>query len=1104
MADIRGITIEINGNTTKLDRALKDVNRSARETDKSLKQIQNSLKFNPGNTELIAQKHRELSKAIEVTSEKLATLKAAQEQAKAALEAGNLGQDKYDALTREILKTENQLERYKSQLEQISPAELQAAQASEQRRQKLQELQKSQEQLQQSAQKLSQQYELQVASLGNNASAADKLKARQEYLKQAIQNTEQQVQTLEQALEVAKAEYGENSTEVNHLEQQLLETKLAAQEFANEWANVGNSLKNFSDNALRAGENLTDVGKSLTQKVTVPLTALGGLAVKSASDYEGAMIGVAKTTDMSTKELETMGNELRRISKEEIPMSVTGLAEIAESAGQLGIKKENIVEFTKTIANMSEATNMTAEQAASDMAKFANITNMPQENFERLGSAIVEVGNNFATTESDIMAMAMRLAGAGSQVGMSEAQIVGLAGALSSVGIEAEAGGSAFSKVMVDMQLAVETGGDKLKQYADVAGMSSEEFASAFKNNAGDAITAFITGLGNMEGKGQSAIKTLDDMGLTEVRLRDALLRSSSSAGLFSDAMQTATSAWDENTALANEADKRYESFASKVQLVRNKLNDLGIVIGEKLLPYVSDMLDFIGKLIDGFGKLPEDVQKGIVLFGAIAAAIGPILLVLGGFAKVIGTVTGALAVVTGGATAATPAIAGLATMFKVLPAILNVVKLAIGALTSPIGLAIAAVVALTILIVTHWDQIKEKTIEIWGAIKDFFGNIWEGVQEKWTETWESITTWLTETWNAFIETVKPIWDTLVNVFTVVWLLIQEIFRTAWELVSVPLVAAWNLLVDTAKTIFQALADFFKIIWDAIKSTAEAAWNAIKSALETVWNAIKSVATTAFNAIKDVVKKAWNAIQTATAPVWNAIKGVLESIWNAIKNVAESVFNAIKDVIEKAWNAIKSIGESVWNGIKGTLDGIWNGIKGTAISIFNSVKNEISGIWNGIKGITTDAWESIKNTISNAIDTARDAVSNAIDRIKDILSVTLPFPDIPLPHFSISGGFSLDPPSVPDFSVSWYDKGGIFDRPTVIGVGEKRPEFVGALEDLRFLISDELDKRQRFTGSQVIVKDNHFTIREEADIKKIAQELYNLQVKESRKRGIVG
>ena len=136
MADIRGITIEINGNTTKLDRALKDVNRSAKDVDKSLKQIQNSLKFNPGNTELIAQKHRELSKAIEITSEKLKTLKTAQEQAKAALEAGNLGQDKYDALTREILKTENQLERYKSQLEQISPAELQAAQASEQRRQK--------------------------------------------------------------------------------------------------------------------------------------------------------------------------------------------------------------------------------------------------------------------------------------------------------------------------------------------------------------------------------------------------------------------------------------------------------------------------------------------------------------------------------------------------------------------------------------------------------------------------------------------------------------------------------------------------------------------------------------------------------------------------------------------------------------------------------------------------------------------------------------------------------------------------------------------------------------------------------------------------------
>ena len=164
-----------------------------------------------------------------------------------------------------------------------------------------------------------------------------------------------------------------------------------------------------------------------------------------------------------------------------MPMAATELAGIGEAAGQLGVQTENLEEFIQTMADLSVATNLTSEEGAAEFAKFANIVKMPQDKFDELGSTVVALGNNMATTEADIVSMGMRLAGAGEQVGMNEADIMGLSAALSSVGIEAEMGGSAMSKVMINMQLAVETGNESLKSFAHVAGMSADEFARAYK-----------------------------------------------------------------------------------------------------------------------------------------------------------------------------------------------------------------------------------------------------------------------------------------------------------------------------------------------------------------------------------------------------------------------------------------------------------------------------------------------------------------------------------------------------------------------------------------------------------------------------------------------
>ena len=441
--NIKGITIEIGGNTSKLQSALKDVNTASRDLNKQLKDIEKSLKFNPGNVELLAQKQRVLAESIENTKKKLETLKTAQEQASQALAKGEMGQDKYDALSREILKTENQLKSYQTQLTSLSAEEIASVQASEQRRAKLAELATEQDKLKSSAETLAKSYDLQVASLGNNASETDKLKARQEYLKDAMKNTADQTSNLEKQLELAKTEYGANSNEANKLEKELLEVKLASQQFANEYANVGSKLNEVSGKFARASEGFNKAGNALTLGLTVPLVAAGTLALKSASDFESAFAGVKKTVDEAVDangkviiSYEDLERGIRNMAKE-LPASAAKISEVASSAGQLGIQTKNVLSFTETMIAMGESTNMSADEAAIALAKLANITGMSQKDFDKLGSSIVSLGNNMATTESAIVDMSLRLAGTGTQIGLTEHQLMAMAAAMSSVGIEA-------------------------------------------------------------------------------------------------------------------------------------------------------------------------------------------------------------------------------------------------------------------------------------------------------------------------------------------------------------------------------------------------------------------------------------------------------------------------------------------------------------------------------------------------------------------------------------------------------------------------------------------------------------------------------------------
>ena len=351
------------------------------------------------------------------------------------------------------------------------------------------------------------------------------------------------------------------------------------EEFGNESEKAGRKSEEFGK---KSAEAFSDIEQLLvTAGIVKGIQAIGEAfvdCVKDAIEFESAITGVYKTVDGTPEQLAQISDEVKELSLR-IPSTTTEIAAVAEAAGQLGIATEDVMSFTEVMINLGEATNLSSDEAASSLAKFANITKMSSAEYENLGSTIVDLGNNFATTEADIVAMATRMASAGTLAGLAESEILALATAVSSVGIEADAGGSSMSTLLTKMQLAVETGSEQLEQFASVANMTAEEFQQQWGESAVDALYAFIAGLNDTTRNGKSATAILDEMGITEIRLSNAVKALSSNHEGLAGAIDLASNAWVENTALATEANTRYSTLESKLDMTKNASTNLTTAI---------------------------------------------------------------------------------------------------------------------------------------------------------------------------------------------------------------------------------------------------------------------------------------------------------------------------------------------------------------------------------------------------------------------------------------------------------------------------------------------------------------------------------------------
>nr|DAO89101.1 MAG TPA: minor tail protein [Caudoviricetes sp.] len=512
----------------------------------------------------------------------------------------------------------------------------------------------------------------------------------------------------------------------------------------------GKSAQEVGNKISQMGQTVSGFGSALTKGVTAPIVAGAGLVVKAAIDYESAFAGVKKTVDeTATVSYKNLSDGIRQMAKE-LPASAVEIANVAEVAGQLGIKAEDILSFSRTMIDMGESTNLSAEEAATAIAKVANIMGLTSEDYSRFGASVVDLGNNFATTEKDIVMMANRLAAGGKLAGLTAPEILGLATAMSSVGIEAEAGGTAMTQTLTAIgnavSLTTKDSADDLALIAKVAGTTSEEFQQAWKEKPAEALQSFIKGLNTAREKGANMDAILMKLGMTGVRQGNMLKSLALSSDKMGAAVERSNQAWKENTALTNEANKRYETTESQLRMFKNQLTDIAIEFGGPLVKALREGLNAakpwienLSELAKKFSSLSTEQQQNILKWGLFAAALGPALKllgggisVIGGFVKAIGGLSKGIGFLSGSAKylanlpvglnalagsagAAETAMAGVSTGAGSLSG-------AFGALANPLGLIVGSIALVTAGLVylgNEKDKARIKTEEFGSQLSD-------------------------------------------------------------------------------------------------------------------------------------------------------------------------------------------------------------------------------------------------------------------------------------------------------------------------------------------------------------------------------------------------
>ena len=1012
---IKGITVEIGGDTTGLDKALKSVNSSIKTTQSGLKDVSKLLKLDPTNTELLTQKQKLLKDAIGSTKEKLDALKLAQEQAKAQLESGDLGQDKYDALQREIIETEQELKR------------------------------------------------LQEQAIESNAA-------------------------------LAKIE------------------------------EVGDKLQTAGDKISGAGQKLLPV--------TAAVAGLGTAAVKTTADFDTSMSQVQATMGITKDAMSELNGEsvntveaLRDLAKQMGSETAFSASECADAMNYLalaGYDTQEIYDTLPTVLNLAAAGGIDLASASDMVTDAMSALGMETREADTMVDQMSKTASTTNTSVAQLGEAILTIGATAKTVKGGTAELNTALGILANNGIKGAEGGTHLRNVI----LALQSPTDKAAACMESLGVEvydSEGNMRSLNDILGDLNTSMD---GMTSAEKQNIISSIFNK--TDLAAVNSLL---SNTGDSWDSLQQSIT--ESGGAAQQMADTQLDNLSGQITILKSALEGLAISFGEILMPKIRAAAKKIQEFVDKLNGMNDEQKETVLKIAAVVAAIGPMLILFGKVTSTVGTAMKGFSGLTKGIAKLGVKIAGSSGSITGLGSALGAVAGPVLAVVAVIGTLAAAFATLW----KTNDEFRENIIGTWNQIKETVSGFCQGIVDRLNSLgfeFESITEVLSAVWQGFCDLLAPVFEgvfnhiaiTLSTVLDVIlgivdvfisvfqgdwsgaWEAVKGIFTTMWEglvswfeniLGTLKGVAdvvlgwfgtswdeVWNAVSTTFTNIWNGITTFFSDAWETIKnvvsvgiqfigSLLEAAWDIITLPFQLIWENCGDTITSIWEAIKTTVGNAINAVSTTLSSVMNAIQTTISNIWTAISTKISTVIGGIKTTVSTVFNAIKTTATTIWNGIKTSISTVVDGVKTKVTTVFNSVKSTLSSVFSSIKSTATSVWNGIKSAITGPIDQAKTHISNALNSIKNFFAnCKLSLPHIKMPHFSISGSFSLNPPSVPHLSVSWYKEGGIMTDPTLFGFngsslmagGEAGPEAILPLKGFYTKLEAMLDNKLNMSGME--------------------------------------
>ena len=802
------------------------------------------------------------------------------------------------------------------------------------------------------------------------------LTQKQKLLKDAIASTSEKLETLKEAQKQAKEqlERGElGQDKYDALQREIVETEQELKRLQEQAATTSVTLEKIAaagDKFEKAGDSITNAGKQISV-ASAAVTGLGVAAVKTAADFDSAMANVAAISGATGDDLQALRDKAREMG-EKTKFSASEAADAMSYMAMAGWKTGDMLSGIEGIMNLAAASGEDLATTSDIVTDALTAFGLTAEDSAHFADILAAASSNANTNVSMMGETFKYCAPVAGALGYSAEDVAEAIGLMGNAGIKSTQAGTALRTMMTKLQGELKLSGEALGEVT-IQTANADGSMRELSDILADCRTAFSK---MSESEAAAAAETL-----VGKNAMSGFLALMNSAPGDIDKLRNAIDNCDGSA--ENMAAIMQDNLNGQLTILKSQLEELAISFGEMLMPVIRKVVTAVQGFVDKLNNMDEAQRKTIITIGLVIAALGPFLVILGTVISTVGKSMKAYA-------SATKGIKKLMVAVKSGTGIFGKLGTALGGISAPV-LAIVAVIAVLVAAFTHlWktnDGFRENIIATWTQIKETVSNFCQGIVDRLNS--------LGFEFSSITEVLKAVWDGFCN-------LLGPVFEGAFRFISDTLSTVLDVILNTV--------DFFIAVFSG---DWEGAWEAVKNIFSSIWNGLVSWFTNILETIKGVLDVALGWIGTSWEQVWTNVKNFFTNIWNGIKDFISSTINSIST----------------------TISNVITGIKTTVNNVFSAIKTTISNIFNGIKDTATSVWNAIKTAITTPIENAKEKVREAINAIKGFFSgLKLELPHIKLPHFSISGSFSLSPPSVPHINIDWYKSGGIMAGPTIFGM----------------------------------------------------------------------